>query len=566
MSRKRPHSEISTSIPTNPPIPPLPDIGPLSPNSSGPLQSLFGADSLNLTNEEANAWQAFFNGTPQPLPDFDFGADLNVDMLDLPDPADFGVDFDTVLPGFVGAGELTLNGVGEEGNGNECLDGAWTGVGDSGVLPTTGVSIGVPGDGAIEVNGLFGEPINQPRSPGFSQRVYTEIGCSTIHPPDGPSYMPGSLPGRAPETGAGVRTPTNSPGNLTETPQSICHCTTEPVASNPNPAKRPLPSPEPEQEEEIPMKKKRLRRKKDQPEPDYSAIIRAQVQNAKRTGQACDRCKVCPSLLPLNLKKSSNTDIIQVKRMKCDSNPKTCLNCRIYKHKCKTTDLTTGITSTRGEITEVKQDLEMYERDMEELEMENESLRDEVESLRGILGQAGLAYKGYQYPVGYVRSCGCLCPLHAFPPSARRRRRRFRAQPQNIPHYQCQPPQPSPYPHPHPRPQKKAGPNQTLVSLGYGCTSAFPPQSHQNLPLPPPAPSVPMSHIPTHLPAQFPIHIPASSHTPAPTAPQNITGNSNPAVHRTRPLPHHHIDHCSSYPLPNQPNPNLNINHLSRLS
>ncbi|RJE18436.1 hypothetical protein PHISCL_09232, partial [Aspergillus sclerotialis] len=385
MSRKRPHSQISTSTPSHPPVPPLPDIGPLSPNSSDPLQCFFGAESLNLINEEANDWQAFFNGISQPLPDFDFGADLDMDMLDLPDPVDFGVDFDTVLPGFGGAGELTLNAVGEEENGNEngngCLDGALTGVGDSGMLPaaseTAGGSIGIPGDGVIEVEHLVDERINQPRIPSFPERVYTENCGSASHPPGGSSCRPGGLLEGAPETGAGVRIPTNNPSNLTEAPQSTRRCTTERVPSNPNPAKRPLPSPELEQEEEIPIKKKkRLRRKKDQPEPDYSAIIRLQVKNATRTGQACDRCKV--------------------KRMKCDSNPKTCLNCRIYHHKCKTTDLTTGITSTRGEITEVKQDLKIYEREIEELEMENDALKDEVESLRAILGQAGLIYKGYQ--------------------------------------------------------------------------------------------------------------------------------------------------------------------------
>lgn len=41
-------------------------------------------------------------------------------------------------------------------------------------------------------------------------------------------------------------------------------------------------------------KQKRQRRKKDEPEPDYSAIIRDQVKNTTRTGQACDRCKVSP--------------------------------------------------------------------------------------------------------------------------------------------------------------------------------------------------------------------------------------------------------------------------------
>jgi hypothetical protein len=45
-------------------------------------------------------------------------------------------------------------------------------------------------------------------------------------------------------------------------------------------------------------KTKRPRRKKNEPEPDYSAIIRKQVKNATRTGQACDRCKVSKPVCP----------------------------------------------------------------------------------------------------------------------------------------------------------------------------------------------------------------------------------------------------------------------------
>lgn len=38
---------------------------------------------------------------------------------------------------------------------------------------------------------------------------------------------------------------------------------------------------------------KKTRRRKGDPEPDYSELSRRKVQNNKRTGQACDRCKVC---------------------------------------------------------------------------------------------------------------------------------------------------------------------------------------------------------------------------------------------------------------------------------
>lgn len=35
------------------------------------------------------------------------------------------------------------------------------------------------------------------------------------------------------------------------------------------------------------------RRRKGEPEPDYSAMSRQKIKKNKRTGQACDRCKVC---------------------------------------------------------------------------------------------------------------------------------------------------------------------------------------------------------------------------------------------------------------------------------
>lgn len=35
------------------------------------------------------------------------------------------------------------------------------------------------------------------------------------------------------------------------------------------------------------------RRRKGEPEPDYSAMSRQKIMQVKRTGQACDRCKVC---------------------------------------------------------------------------------------------------------------------------------------------------------------------------------------------------------------------------------------------------------------------------------
>lgn len=44
--------------------------------------------------------------------------------------------------------------------------------------------------------------------------------------------------------------------------------------------------------------------------------------------------------------------------MKCDSDPMGCTICQVYGKECKVTDLTTGQTTTRGEIHRVKEDLE----------------------------------------------------------------------------------------------------------------------------------------------------------------------------------------------------------------
>ncbi|RMJ23807.1 hypothetical protein PHISP_05328 [Aspergillus sp. HF37] len=106
-------------------------------------------------------------------------------------------------------------------------------------------------------------------------------------------------------------------------------------------------------------KAKRPRRKKNEPEPDYSAIIRKQVKNATRTGQACDRCKV--------------------KRMKCDSEPMGCTICQLYGRECRVTDLTTGTTMTRGEVLRVKQDLDLCREQIRQLNARIRDLTSQIE-------------------------------------------------------------------------------------------------------------------------------------------------------------------------------------------
>lgn len=47
---------------------------------------------------------------------------------------------------------------------------------------------------------------------------------------------------------------------------------------------------------------KKTRRSRYDPEPDWSAMVRAKVTKSQhRIGQACDRCKVCPSYSDITL-------------------------------------------------------------------------------------------------------------------------------------------------------------------------------------------------------------------------------------------------------------------------
>lgn len=130
---------------------------------------------------------------------------------------------------------------------------------------------------------------------------------------------------------------------------------------------------------------KRPRRKKDEPEPDYSAIIRDQVKNATRTGQACDRCKVSASLPSYIYSIRPQANYSQVKRMKCDARPECCTNCLLHKKKCNVTDLTTGITTTRGEVQHVKEELLRSRSTIKSLRNEISNLNGEIEHLRSYI-------------------------------------------------------------------------------------------------------------------------------------------------------------------------------------
>ncbi|OJJ51289.1 hypothetical protein ASPZODRAFT_138396 [Penicilliopsis zonata CBS 506.65] len=67
---------------------------------------------------------------------------------------------------------------------------------------------------------------------------------------------------------------------------------------------------------------------------DFSEIVRNQILCAKRTAQACDRCKV--------------------NKLKCDTNPDGCTNCTRMNQQCFVTDRITGETAVRGALRQVQ--------------------------------------------------------------------------------------------------------------------------------------------------------------------------------------------------------------------
>lgn len=111
--------------------------------------------------------------------------------------------------------------------------------------------------------------------------------------------------------------------------------------------------------------------------------------------------------------------------MKCDTQPESCLNCRIWRQKCNTTDLTTGITTTRGEIQRVKEDLKYYETQVQELEEENDELNSQLEEYEKMMAhmdhpqytQVGCR-KPLLFPEHPRVPCSSPVPAHAPVPGA----------------------------------------------------------------------------------------------------------------------------------------------------
>ncbi|KAJ5389947.1 uncharacterized protein N7496_001015 [Penicillium cataractarum] len=106
--------------------------------------------------------------------------------------------------------------------------------------------------------------------------------------------------------------------------------------------------------EQKPREKKR-RRSRNSPEPDYSQIILELNKKRKRTGQACDRCRV--------------------RRYRCDPSRNGCVNCRVAGRMCEVTDCVTGETYVRGAAGRMAAEVDRLKARIAELERENDDLQ-----------------------------------------------------------------------------------------------------------------------------------------------------------------------------------------------
>ncbi|OOQ90928.1 hypothetical protein PEBR_01892 [Penicillium brasilianum] len=104
-----------------------------------------------------------------------------------------------------------------------------------------------------------------------------------------------------------------------------------------------------------PPREKKQRRSRNSPEPDYSQIILELNKKRKRTGQACDRCRV--------------------RRYKCDPGRNGCLNCRAGGLMCKVTDCVTGETYVRGAAGRMAAEVDRLKARIADLERENDELQ-----------------------------------------------------------------------------------------------------------------------------------------------------------------------------------------------
>ncbi|KAJ5174899.1 uncharacterized protein N7482_000776 [Penicillium canariense] len=100
------------------------------------------------------------------------------------------------------------------------------------------------------------------------------------------------------------------------------------------------------------------RRTRHSPERDYSQEVIAHNRKRRRTGQACDRCKV--------------------RKFRCDPRLDGCINCYLAGLECKVTDLVTTDTSVRGAARRMAVEIKCLQDRVAALEQENEQLRADL--------------------------------------------------------------------------------------------------------------------------------------------------------------------------------------------
>ncbi|KAF1846222.1 uncharacterized protein K460DRAFT_406442 [Cucurbitaria berberidis CBS 394.84] len=89
---------------------------------------------------------------------------------------------------------------------------------------------------------------------------------------------------------------------------------------------------------------------------DFSGSVKRKLADAKRTGQACDRCKI--------------------RKIRCDGRPEGCTPCEQNRTPCRTTDRITGRATVRGHA--------------EAMESENQYLRNQIADLQAQLKEVGV--------------------------------------------------------------------------------------------------------------------------------------------------------------------------------
>ncbi|KAJ4339639.1 hypothetical protein N0V87_003080 [Didymella glomerata] len=88
---------------------------------------------------------------------------------------------------------------------------------------------------------------------------------------------------------------------------------------------------------------------------DFSGSVKRKLADSKRTGQACDRCKI--------------------RKIRCDGRPEGCTPCEQNRTQCRTTDRITGKATVRGHA--------------EAMETENSYLRSHIADLQAQLKEMG---------------------------------------------------------------------------------------------------------------------------------------------------------------------------------